>query len=48
MGREGEDVRNALRVLTANPSEMSVFREDWPTICSEQRTCDAAFAAAPT
>jgi hypothetical protein len=48
MGREGEDVRNALRVLTANPSEMSVFREDWPRICSEQRTCDAAFAAAPT
>jgi hypothetical protein len=47
MGREGEDVRDALRVLTANPSDMWVFREMWPTICSEERTYDAAFAAAP-
>jgi hypothetical protein len=47
MGREGEDVKGALRVLTANPSEMWVFREMWPTICSEERTYDAAFAAAP-
>jgi hypothetical protein len=47
MGREGEDVRNALRVLTASPSEVSVFGEMWPTICSEGRTYDAAFAAAP-
>jgi hypothetical protein len=47
MGREGEDVRSALRDLTANPSEMWVFREMWPTICSEGTTYDAAFAAAP-
>jgi hypothetical protein len=38
MGREGEHVRNAFRVLTANPSETSVFREMWPTICSEGTT----------
>jgi hypothetical protein len=47
IGREGEHVRNALRVLRANPSEMSVFREMWPTICSEGATYAAAFAAAP-
>jgi hypothetical protein len=47
MGREGEDVRSAFRVLTANPSQTPVFGEMWPTICSEGRTYDVAFAAAP-
>ena len=47
MGREGERVRDALRALSANPSDRPVFTEMWPAICSEGTTYDAAFAAAP-
>ncbi len=47
MGLDGERVRDALRTLTANPAQASLFAEMWPEICSEGTTYDAAYAAAP-
>lgn len=47
MGRTGSSVRDTLRALESTPSRLDVFRELWPELCSEDRTYDAAFAAAP-
>jgi hypothetical protein len=47
MGRDGERVRDALRALSANPSDRPAFAQMWPAICSDGTTSDAAFAAAP-
>ena len=47
MGRAGSSVRESLRSLASTPSRLDLFRELWPELCSEDRTYDAAFAAAP-
>ncbi len=47
MGRAGSSARETLRSLESTPSRMDLFRELWPELCSEDRTYEAAFAAAP-
>jgi hypothetical protein len=47
MGHEGERVRDTLQRLSADPSQISLFSEMWPEICSEGTTYDVAFATAP-
>lgn len=46
-GHEGERVRDTLRRLSADPSQIALFSEMWPEICSEGTTYDVAFAAVP-
>ncbi|MEO6412137.1 MAG: hypothetical protein ABIO48_06075 [Pedococcus sp.] len=47
MGRAGGSVAETLRSLESTPSRLDIFRELWPEFCSEDRTYEAAFAAAP-
>ena len=47
MGPGAYPVPQALRDLGNDPSDLELFREMWPEICSEETTYDAAFAAAP-
>jgi hypothetical protein len=47
MGREGRQVRKTLQALSASPSQVELFREMWPELCSEGTTYEAAYAAAP-
>ncbi|SDL65019.1 hypothetical protein [Tessaracoccus oleiagri] len=46
-GPGAQRVRDALLTLLDAPSEMAVFNEMWPEICSDDTTFDAAYAAAP-
>ena len=47
MGPGAYPVPDALRDLGDDPSDLELFRELWPELCSEETTYDAAFAAAP-
>jgi len=47
MGPGAYPVPQALRALGDDPSDLELFREMWPEVCSEETTYDAAFAATP-
>lgn len=47
MGPGAYPVPQALRALGDAPSDLELFQELWPEICSEETTYDVAFAAAP-
>ncbi len=46
-GAGGERVRDTLRRLSGDPSQIAPFTDMWPEICSEGDTYEAAYAAAP-
>ena len=47
MGPGAYPVPQVLQALGDDPSDLELFREMWPEICSEETTYDAAFAALP-
>jgi hypothetical protein len=47
MGPGAYPVPQVLQALGDDPSDLDLFREMWPELCSEETTYDAAFAAMP-